>query len=46
MKYPKAQAMRKMSPGARFGIAVAIEGEVNLIPSMNKDWNNVTLKYK
>jgi len=27
----------KISPGARFGMAVAIAGEVNLIPLRNKD---------
>lgn len=42
--YPKTDAMRKMSPGARLGIAVAIAGEVSLIPWSNKVWNNVTLK--
>lgn len=42
--YPKAAAMAKMNPGARFGIAVAMAGEVSLIPFKNKDWNSVTLK--
>lgn len=44
--YPKPQAMKNMNPGARFGIAVAIAGEVRLIPFRIKDWNNVTLKHK
>lgn len=42
--YLHAQAIKKVRPGARFGIAVAIAGEVNLIPWMNKDWNKVTLE--
>lgn len=33
----KAQAMKKMRPGARFGIAVATAGEVRWTPFMNKD---------
>lgn len=37
------QAIKKMRPGARLGIAVAIAGDVNLIPSRNRDWNRVTL---
>ena len=41
--YLKAQAMMKISPGARFGMAVAIAGEVRLIPFRNRDWNKVTL---
>jgi len=41
--HPTIQAMKKMRPGARFGIAVAIAGDVNLIPSRNRDWNRVTL---
>lgn len=35
--------MKKMRPGARLGIAVAIAGDVSLIPSRNRDWNRVTL---
>ena len=38
--------MRKMSPGARFGMAVAIAGEVSLMPLRNRVWNKVTLKQK
>lgn len=30
--------MMKIRPGARFGIAVPIAGEVKLIPLRNKDW--------
>jgi hypothetical protein len=41
--YLKVHAMTKISPGARFGMAVAIAGEVNLIPFRNRDWNKVTL---
>ena len=33
----------KIRPGARFGMAVPIAGEVRLIPLRNRDWNNVTL---
>jgi len=33
----------KMRPGARFGMAVPIAGEVRLIPFRNRDWNSVTL---
>ena len=32
-----------MRPGARFGIAVAIVGEVSVIPFSSKDWNTATL---
>jgi hypothetical protein len=35
--------MMKIIPGARFGMAVPIAGEVRLIPLRNKDWNKVTL---
>ena len=35
--------MMKIRPGARFGMAVPIVGEVRLIPWRNRDWNNVTL---
>lgn len=43
MVHPTIQAMKKIRPGARLGIAVAIAGDVNLIPSRNRDWNRVTL---
>lgn len=36
--------MIKISPGARFGMAVPIAGELSLIPFNNKDWNKVTLQ--
>lgn len=38
----------KMRPGARFGMAVPIAGEVRLIPLRNKDWNTTlhTMKQK
>lgn len=45
-KYPKAQAITKMNPGARFGIAVAVAGEVRFIPFISNVWNNVTLQTK
>jgi hypothetical protein len=35
--------MMKINPGARFGIAVAIAGEVSWIPFRNRVWNKVTL---
>lgn len=41
--YLTAQAMTKMKPGARFGMAVAIAGDVSWIPLMNSVWNIVTL---
>jgi len=41
--YRKIHAMMKMRPGARFGMAVPIAGEVRLIPLRNRDWNSVTL---
>jgi len=34
-----------MKPGARFGMAVPIAGEVSLIPLRNIDWNKVTLNF-
>lgn len=30
--------MMKIKPGARFGMAVPMAGEVRLIPLRNKDW--------
>lgn len=45
-QYLKAQAMKNMNPGLRFGMAVAIAGEVRLIPFRNRDWHNVTLTYQ
>lgn len=38
------QAMMKISPGERLGIAEAIAGEVLSIPIRKRDWNKVTLK--
>ena len=35
--------MIKIRPGARFGIAVPIAGDVRFIPLRNKVWNKVTL---
>lgn len=43
-KYLTVQAMRKMRPGARFGMAVAIAGDVSLMPFRNRVWNIVTLQ--
>lgn len=45
-KYPKAQAITKMNPGPRFGMAVAVAGEVRFIPFSCNVWNNVTLQTK
>lgn len=42
-KYPTVQAMMKMRPGARFGMAVATAGDVSLIPFKNRAWKRVTL---
>ena len=36
-EYLNVQAIMKIIPGARFGMAVAIAGEVSLIPLRNKD---------
>ena len=44
--YLRAQAMKNMNPGAMFGMAVAIAGEVRRMPFRNRDWNNVTLPSK
>jgi hypothetical protein len=41
--YLKVHAMTKINPGARFGMAVAIAGEVSWIPLRNRVWNKVTL---
>lgn len=38
--------MKNVNPGARFGIAFAIAGEVRLIPFNINDWNMVTLNQK
>lgn len=38
--------MTKINPGARFGMAAAIAGEVNWIPLRNNVWNKVTLQNK
>lgn len=38
--------MKNVNPGARFGIAFAIEGDVRFIPFNIKDLNIVTLKKK
>lgn len=38
--------MTKISPGARFSMAVAMAGEVNLTPFTNRVWNRVTLTQK
>lgn len=35
--------MTKIRPGAMFGMAVPIAGDVKLIPFRNKGWNKVTL---
>lgn len=42
--YLRQAAMMKMMPGARLGMADAIDGDVFLTPSNNRAWNVVTLK--
>lgn len=42
--YLKQAAMMKMMPGARFGNAAAIGGDVFFIPIIISTWKEVTLK--
>lgn len=41
--YPRQPEMAKMKPGARFGMAEAMAGDVIFMPCSSRAWNPVTL---